>query len=91
MPVNVKGLMDSFYHFISGVYASFAEDNFFVESMTIKGDKVYVQYKTAGSSQGGANERAVTLSGLRILSVRDRKVMEQLNTVYQVKTSSDLG
>jgi hypothetical protein len=88
MPVNLQARIDPFYRFISGVYASFPEDNFTVESMTIKKDKVYIRYKTGSKSPECesplANDRAVTVSNLRILNMSDSQIMEQLNTVYQV-------
>jgi hypothetical protein len=88
MPVSVKANIDHFYRFITGVYASFPEDNFTVESMTIKKDKVYIRYKTGSESPEResplANDQAITVSNLRILNMSDSQVMEQLNAVYQV-------
>jgi hypothetical protein len=88
MQVNVKEKLDPLYHFISGVYASFPEDNFTVESMTIKKDQVFIHYKTgpetAEADSPLANDKAVTVSNLRVLKMSDNQVMEQLNAVYQV-------
>ncbi len=81
-------LKDSLYHLMSCVYASCAASELMIHSMIIKGNQLFVHYNDPGSSleETMSLGKSAAAGSLQILNIGDGKLIEQLGTVYQVKT-----
>ncbi len=86
-------LTEALSSLISAVGASIPESVPSIESMIIKGDRLFIHYKT-GSHQpeDGAlvNDPSVSAGDVTILKLGDGRLLEQLQEIYQIEPSRDL-
>jgi hypothetical protein len=82
-------LKETLYRFVSRLGACSPEVGADIESLVIKGDKVFVRYKVKGVSPTGTLKKGnvVSTTSLKVLSLSDGKIKEQLPAVYQIKTA----
>ena len=78
------------HHFITNICHSLPKGVLSIEDIIIKGNQVIVRYKTQ-HDQNVQNlslindSRVVTVDSFEALRLNDGKVMEQWNTIYQIK------
>ena len=84
---------DALAGLISAVGASIPESVSSIESMIIRGDRLFVHYKTGWQPEDSAlaNDQAVCAGEVCILKIDDGRLLEQLGEIYQINTSPDAG
>jgi hypothetical protein len=84
---------DALSRLISAVGASIPESVSSIESMIIKGDRLFIHYRTGRQPEDSAlvNDQSICSEDACILKIGDGGLLEQLQSIYQIKTSPDQG
>ena len=87
-------LTEGLSNLISAVGASIPEGVSSIESMIIRGDRLFIHYQTGNNQPEDsalAKDRSVSAGDVTILKLGDGRLLEQLREIYQIKTSPDFG
>jgi hypothetical protein len=84
---------DALSRLISAVGASIPESVSSIESMIIKGDRLFIHYSTGRQPEDSAlvNDQSICAGDVCILKIGDGRLLEHLEEIYQIKTSPDPG
>jgi hypothetical protein len=83
-------LTDALSRLISAMAASIPEGVSSIESMIIKGDRLFIHYRTGKrqvEDSAFVSDQSISAGNVCIMKIGDGTVLEQLQSIYQVNAS----
>jgi hypothetical protein len=81
---------DALSRLIGAVASSIPEGVSSIESMIVKGDRLFIHYRTGkrqAEDSAFVNDRSISAGNVCIMKIGDGTVLEQLQSIYQIKES----